>query len=118
MLQRGEVVKYRGTLSPAIYLPALAIACLAAMLAGMSIIMPWPLGWLFVAVLLLLATTMALNVSFKRWTTELAVTDRRVSPSTARGFINRQSVEMRTCGKSKVSMSTNRSSGVFLISAR
>ena len=92
VLQRGEVVKYRGTLSPAIYLPALAIACLAAMLAGMSIIMPWPLGWLFVAILLLLATTMALNVWFKRWTTELAVTDRRVIY--ARGFINRQSVEM------------------------
>jgi uncharacterized membrane protein YdbT with pleckstrin-like domain len=92
VLQRGEVVRYRGSVSPAIYIPALIMACVGALIAGMSIIMPWPFGWFFVAIFLILAIMIATSCWFKRWTTELAVTDRRVIY--ARGFITRKSVEM------------------------
>jgi len=68
------------------------MACVGAMIAGVSIILPWPVGWLFVAMFLMIAIIRAVSDGFKRWTTELAVTDRRVIY--ARGFIKRQSVEM------------------------
>jgi len=56
----GDIVPAKKP-DPAIYLPALGIACLAAMLAGMSIIMPWPRAWFVVALLLLVATVRAVD---------------------------------------------------------
>lgn len=93
ILQPGESVAYSGRLHWIIYLPA-AIALLLA-LAALTRADRGTLGmtWLAVAVALAVAGgVMLFSAWFRRWTTEIDVTDRRVVYKC--GFVRRHTVEM------------------------
>jgi len=93
ILQPGETVAYAGRLHWIIYLPA-AIALLLA-LAALTRVDRGTLGmtWLAVAVALAVAGGLMLfSAWFRRWTTEIDVTDRRVVYKC--GFVRRHTVEM------------------------
>ncbi len=87
VLQPGETVRYEGSVHWIIYFPAVAFALLGAVATIFG-----PPGWIAAAFLFLVALGFALHAWFRRWTTEIAVTDRRVIWS--RGFISRKSVEV------------------------
>ncbi len=96
VLQPGEIVAFKGTIHWFIYLPAFVFAALAlAVLAGQAV---WDgpdgQGFASIAALVLgvIALAYFLRAWFKRFTTEIAVTDRRVIFK--EGFISRQTVEM------------------------
>lgn len=97
VLQPGETVRHTAGLHWSMYVPGLLVWVLAGIIA---LVLPDPsihwfpnrLGviaaWLcFAAGLVLIA-----RASFQRWTTEIAVTDRRVIYKT--GFIRRNTTEM------------------------
>jgi uncharacterized membrane protein YdbT with pleckstrin-like domain len=94
ILEPGETVRFRTTLSWTIFVPAilfalgaLAVLALAASFADLAF-----LGWFAAIVLALAAAGAFLPAWFRRWTTEIAVTDRRIILK--RGFIRRHTVEM------------------------
>jgi membrane protein YdbS with pleckstrin-like domain len=87
VLQPGETVRYQGSVHWIVYWPAIIFAILGAVAAAFG-----PAGWVVAAVLFAIALIFAGHAWFKRWTTEIAVTDRRVIWS--RGFISRKSVEV------------------------
>jgi uncharacterized membrane protein YdbT with pleckstrin-like domain len=93
VLQPGEKILFVSTIHWLVYAPgaALIIVALAIFLAG------WNSNnaslWNIAAILVLAAAALSLiGAWFKRWTTEIAVTDRRVIYK--RGFIRRRSIEM------------------------
>jgi uncharacterized membrane protein YdbT with pleckstrin-like domain len=94
VLQPDEQVRYVSKIHWIIYLPgllmtALAIATYIASLMSQAM---QPL-WLMVGALaLIVAVLMLLTAWFRRWTTEIAVTNKRIIYK--RGFIRRQTVEM------------------------
>jgi len=93
VLQPGERIVFSCTLSWAIYLPSVvlwvvALALLAAA-GGAASGGVWLVSALVVA---LCAAYSSLSAWFRRWTTEIDVTDRRVVYK--RGFIRRHTVEM------------------------
>src|SRR5271166_1393314 len=93
ILEPGEQVRYHTTVSWTIYTPAilLAICALASLVAGASYAEMY-VG-LFVAIVFVAASTVwFLPAWFRRWTTEIVVTDRRVILK--RGWIRRHTVEM------------------------
>jgi uncharacterized membrane protein YdbT with pleckstrin-like domain len=94
ILEPGEIVRYRTSLSWTSYLPsiALTIVAAAALIAGAD--HPRSAApFLFVAIVMLLAAAVSFVPAwFRRWTTEIAVTDRRVVLK--RGLIRRHTVEM------------------------
>lgn len=93
VLQPGEKIVFSSTLSWAVYFPSvlLWLAALALAVAGGAL----QRGnvWLWSAlVVALVAATSGLKAWFRRWTTEVDVTDRRVVYK--RGFIRRHTVEI------------------------
>jgi uncharacterized membrane protein YdbT with pleckstrin-like domain len=97
VLQPGEVVRHEATLHWIQMVPGILVCVLAGIIA---LIMPDPadhwwvhrmgiiLAWLCFAV----GLTLIGRAAFDRWTTEIAVTDRRVIYKT--GFIRRNTTEM------------------------
>jgi uncharacterized membrane protein YdbT with pleckstrin-like domain len=92
ILEPGEAVRYRTTVSWTVYGPALWTG-LASFVAAF---LAWKLflGWLFLltGALALIALVAILRAYFVRWSTEIAVTDRRIIFK--RGLIRRHTVEM------------------------
>jgi uncharacterized membrane protein YdbT with pleckstrin-like domain len=93
ILQPGEKVVYAGTIHWIIYAPAmimLLLALAALTLAGQGRTgMSWSIASMGFAAA---AAVMFSSAWFRRWTTEIDVTDRRIVYKT--GFIRRHTVEM------------------------
>lgn len=89
VLQPGEQVRYRASLNWILYAPGVAVGLVAAVLylatsGGF---------WHFVAlVIFAIGLVLIARAWFDWWTTEIAVTDRRVITKT--GFIRRKTTEM------------------------
>lgn len=94
VLEPGERVVFRTTLSWTLYAPAIGLAIAAAALAIFGAGVPgFGLFALLVAALVALASAISfLHAFYRRWTTEVAVTDKRIILK--RGFIRRHTVEM------------------------
>jgi uncharacterized membrane protein YdbT with pleckstrin-like domain len=90
ILEPGEQIRYHTTVSWTIYTPAilLALCGLAALVLGAGI----GIGWIVAIGFALAALVAFVPAWFRRWTTEIAVTDRRVILK--RGLIRRHTVEM------------------------
>jgi uncharacterized membrane protein YdbT with pleckstrin-like domain len=88
ILEPGEQVRYHTTVSWTIYTPAilLALCALACLVLSAGI------GWIAAIVFAAAAIIAFIPGWFKRWTTEIAVTDRRIILK--RGLIRRHTVEM------------------------
>ncbi len=94
VLQPGETVRYATTIHWIVYLPGLLLLVLAA-LAYWTAFQPVSAYrlWIWIAGFFLACSAIALFVAwFRRWTTEIAVTDRRIIYK--RGFIRRHTIEM------------------------
>jgi len=96
VLQPGETIRYATTIHWIVYLPGLLLLVLTALAYWMAY---QPVTgsayrvWLWIAGFLLACAAIALFVAwFRRWTTEMAVTDRRIIFK--RGFIRRRTIEM------------------------
>ena len=93
VLQPGEEVRHVSTIHWGIYWPAILLSLLAlAGVAGFTEQIAPPLPLLVAAVAFAIGLLFFLGAWFRRWTTELAVTNRRIVYK--RGFINRHTVEM------------------------
>ena len=97
ILEPGEKVVFKTRLSWTLYGPAIVYALLALALTVLSTTVAGLVVIAFaIAALAVLAALAALfgflRAWFRRWTTEIAVTDRRVVLK--RGFIRRHTVEM------------------------
>ena len=93
ILQPGETVLFAGTLHWIVYLPAALL--LAPALGALTQVRAGPTGlsWLIASIAFALgAGVLFVSAWFRRWTTEIDVTDRRIVYK--RGFINRHTVEM------------------------
>ena len=93
ILQPGEKLLYSGTIHWVIYIPAIVLSLIA--LALLMLVKPGPTGmsWLIGSIAFWLAAGVTfVSGWFKRWTTEIDVTDRRVVYK--RGFIKRHTIEM------------------------
>src|SRR5215470_17635715 len=91
ILQPDETVAYTTTLHWVVYLPAIALWLLAfiALTVGGAL---GPVSLLVALVCALVGLGLAASAWFRRWTTEIDVTDRRIVYK--RGFIRRHTVEM------------------------
>ena len=94
VLQPGEVVRYQTAIHWKVYAPGLAL-----LLAGLIWFVVSPREWKgsifiegIVSVMIIAAIVMLFAAWFERWTTEIAVTDRRIIYK--RGFIRRYTIEM------------------------
>ncbi len=94
ILEPGEKVRYQTTVSWTTYMAAilLAICALASLLAGASYAEMVIISWFAAIVFAVAAIVAFLPAWFRRWTTEIAVTDRRIILK--RGLIRRHTVEM------------------------
>jgi uncharacterized membrane protein YdbT with pleckstrin-like domain len=94
ILEPGEKVRYHTTVSWTTYTAAilLAICAPASLLAGASYPEMVNIGWFAAIVFAVAAIVAFLPAWFRRWTTEIAVTDRRIILK--RGLIRRHTVEM------------------------
>ncbi len=94
VLREGEQVRHTARIHWVVYLPGLFLALLAgAVLVLAQIDQARSTFWLSVAALLgIIALGLLFREWFIRWTTEIAVTDRRVIYKT--GFIRRKTNEM------------------------
>lgn len=97
ILQPGETLRYVGRLHWIVYLPGLVLFAIAVVLAAaigtagqLGNFVPYLLIALDLVMLVSLLTLLAAAV--RRWTTEIAVTDRRVIFK--RGLIRRHTIEM------------------------
>ena len=96
VLQPGEHVRYATNLHWTIYLPGLLLVILAGLVLWFG--HTWltiGAGWIWngLAALVCACAAVALLAAwFRRWTTEIAVTDRRIIYK--RGFIRRRTIEM------------------------
>ena len=93
ILQPGEKLLYSGTIHWVVYVPAVILALVAVAL--LSLVQQGPTGTGFLigsAAVWLAAGVMFFSAWFKRWTTEIDVTDRRVVYK--RGFVKRHTIEM------------------------
>lgn len=94
ILEPGEHIRYRTNVSSTIYFPSflLAVCALAFLIAGANHRETEEFFW-FVAIFSAIAAIGAfIPAWFRRLTTEIAVTDRRIILK--RGFIRRATVEM------------------------
>ncbi len=97
ILQPGETLRFVGRLHWIVYLPGLVLFAIAVVLAA-AIVAAKQFGnfvpYLLIALdLVMLASLLALlAAAVRRWTTEIAVTDRRVIFK--RGLIRRHTIEM------------------------
>ena len=96
ILQPGETVAYRGRIHWIIYLPSMIMMLLAvASLIGLAAAQSKATGfsWLFASGAFALGAGVTLaSAWFKRWTTEIDVTNRRIVYKV--GFIKRHTVEL------------------------
>jgi uncharacterized membrane protein YdbT with pleckstrin-like domain len=94
ILEPGETVRYRTSVSWTIYTPALLLAIGAAIAAiGGARSSHHATFWWTAAIVLIAASIVAFIPAWlHRWTTEIAVTDRRVVFK--RGLIRRHTIEM------------------------
>jgi uncharacterized membrane protein len=91
ILQPGETVAFTTTLHWIVYLPAIGLWLLAFIAITVGAAMG-PVAILAAIVCALVGSGLAFVAWFKRWTTEIDVTDRRIVFK--RGFIRRHTVEM------------------------
>src|SRR5215831_18488744 len=91
ILQPGETVAYTTTLHWVVYLPAIGLWLLAfiALMVGGAL---GAASLLVAMVCVLCGLGLAFSAWFRRWTTQIDVTDRRIVYK--RGFIRRHTVEM------------------------
>ena len=94
VLQPGETVRYATKIHGIIYVPGVAFLLLGIAVYVMALqpmntywIWAWISGFLFAC-----AAVALFMAWFQRWTTEIAVTDRRIIYK--RGFIRRHTIEM------------------------
>ena len=93
ILQPGEQVLFAGTLHWIVYLPAMLILLPAAGALTQVRAGPTGMSWLIAVIVFALASAvMFASAWFRRWTTEIDVTNRRIVYKT--GFIRRHTVEM------------------------
>ena len=93
VLQPGEHVRYATNLHWTIYLPGFLLLVLAAVVYWFGHQARGAWIWDVLAVLVLAcAAVLLFGAWFRRWTTEIAVTDRRIIYK--RGFIRRRTIEM------------------------
>jgi uncharacterized membrane protein YdbT with pleckstrin-like domain len=94
VLQSGETLVYEAKISWATYLPGLLVLLAAAAIFVVVALVFGLMIWGSVAgvILLLLALWLLGSAWFSRWTTEIAITDRRIILK--RGFIRRDTIEM------------------------
>jgi uncharacterized membrane protein YdbT with pleckstrin-like domain len=90
ILQPGETVLYSGKIHWIVYLPSLAMwaAAVVALLAGAA----FPPVLAVAALCAIVGFAVFFQAWFRRWTTEIDVTNRRIVYK--RGLINRHTVEM------------------------
>jgi uncharacterized membrane protein YdbT with pleckstrin-like domain len=96
VLQPGETIRYQTDIHWMIYLPGLALLVVAAALYVWSAREgAGGMYWLSLTLCILAlagAVILLFSAWFKRWTTEVAVTDRRIIYK--EGFIRRRTIEM------------------------
>jgi len=96
VLQPGEHVRYATNLHWTIYLPGFLLLILAALVFWFG--HTWlttGAGWIWdglAAIVVACAAVLLFVAWFRRWTTEIAVTDRRIIYK--RGFVRRRTIEM------------------------
>src|SRR5271166_5847108 len=99
VLQPGETVQYRSTIHWVIYVPSFSLFMVAAI--GVAILFKrgtnplafsLPLPLLLIGIGCIGGLLSFIHAWFKRWTTEVAVTNRRIIYK--RGFIRRHTIEM------------------------
>ncbi len=93
ILQPGENLRHVSRLHWIVYLPGFAL--LAVGFAGFTLAPrneSWPLAGVLIAIVFSLGVASVAHAWFRRWTTEIAVTDRRVIYKC--GFIRRHTIEM------------------------
>jgi uncharacterized membrane protein YdbT with pleckstrin-like domain len=92
VLQPGETVLYASTIHWLIYAPAILLL-IVAIAATFQTIGGSEFVWRSISLVCFAASLLsAARAWFKRWTTEIAVTDRRIIYK--RGFIRRHTIEM------------------------
>lgn len=92
ILEPGEVVRYRTTLSWTVYLPGLLLAVVALAFFAIGSHLASLALWLLAAALGIVALLLLVRAWFQRYTTEIAITDRRLILK--QGFIRRHTVEV------------------------
>ena len=94
VLQPGETIVYQTKLTWAMYIPGLLLLAAAVVFFVVTHIMFDTTIWADIVNLVLVAVAVILLAQewFQRWTTEIAITDRRVIFK--RGFIRRDTIEM------------------------
>lgn len=96
VLQPGETVRYAGRIHWIVYLGGIFVVALGIVVLALSGL--WvsheyaQVAQIGGAALALIGVLQLLGAWFRRWTTELAVTDRRIIFK--RGFISRRTIEM------------------------
>jgi uncharacterized membrane protein YdbT with pleckstrin-like domain len=92
VLQPGETVRYQGSTHWMLYFPAILLAAVALVTLILTWGAPQPYGLLVALACLIIALVLAVRAWWMRWTTEIAVTDRRVIY--VQGFFERKSIEV------------------------
>lgn len=93
VLQPGEKIVFSCTLSWAVYLPSIMLWLVALLLLVAGAALQPSVAWLWSSLAAaVLAAVSTVRAWFRRWTTEIDVTDRRIVYK--RGFIRRHTVEM------------------------
>jgi hypothetical protein len=89
ILEPGEKIRYHTTVSWTVYTPALllALCALASAVAAAGYSHVTVVGWFIAALFAIAAAVTFIPAWFRRWTTEIAVTDRRV-------ILKRESVDV------------------------
>jgi uncharacterized membrane protein YdbT with pleckstrin-like domain len=93
ILQPGETLVYSGRIHWIVYGPAMLLAIAALAMLTQIKTGPTGLSWLIASIAFWLAASVTFaSAWFRRWTTEVDVTDRRIVYKC--GFIRRHTVEM------------------------
>ena len=94
VLQKDETVRYLTTYHWIVYVPGLALLAVgcAVWLASLAASSMKDLLVILAILLVVIAALMLLSAWFQRWTTEIAVTNKRIIYK--RGFIQRKTIEM------------------------
>lgn len=98
ILEEDENIVHRATIHWVAYVPALVMLIISAALFGLAITFWAEVGWQHTAALagaavaILVTLYLFLAAFIRRWTTEIAVTDRRVI--TKKGLISRDTSEL------------------------
>ena len=102
VLQPDEQVRYVTNVHWIVYLPGvlLLLLALAAFIGSYAAQQAMAMLWIVLAAMLLVAGGLILMAAwFRRWTTEIAITNRRIIYK--RGFIQRHTAEMHGKGRER-----------------